>query len=106
MDDVARLLVDLATKPWTAPPSHVYNVGTGVQTSLLDLVQALADALRTRGLDGEHLVPLVGPARSGDLDHSVADVTAIAADLGWRAEVDLTEGLSALVDATLQERLL
>ena len=106
VDDVARLLVDLATKPWTAPPSHVYNVGTGVQTSLLDLVQALADALRTRGLDGEHLVPLVGPARSGDLDHSVADVTAIAADLGWRAEVDLTEGLSALVDATLQERLL
>lgn len=106
VDDVARLLVDLATKPWSAPPSHVYNVGTGVQTSLLDLVQTLADALRARGVDGEHLTPLIGPGRSGDIDHSVADVTAIAADLGWHATVSLAEGLSELVDAEIQEGLL
>ena len=103
VDDVARLLVDLATKAWTAPPRHVYNVGTGVQTSLLDLVQTLADGLRARGMDGEHLVPLTAPARSGDLNHSVADVTAIAADLGWHAKVTLAEGLSELVDAQVLE---
>jgi nucleoside-diphosphate-sugar epimerase len=81
----------------------VYNVGTGVQTSLLDLVQTLADGLRARGMGGEHLVPLTAPARSGDLNHSVADVTAIAADLGWHAKVTLAEGLSDLVDAQVLE---
>ena len=99
VDDVARLLVDVATKPWTDPPRHVYNVGTGFQTSLLDLVHTIADALRARGVDGEHLEAIVGPARSGDLNHSLADVTAIAADLGWQAEVTLAEGLADLVDA-------
>jgi len=29
VDDVARLLVDLATKPWGAPARSVYNVGLG-----------------------------------------------------------------------------
>ena len=104
VDDVARLLVDQATKPWKAPPRGVYNVGTGIQTSLLDLVHTIADALRTRGVDGEHLAPLIGPARSGDLDHSLADVTAIAADLGWQAKITLEEGLSDLVDTQMLGR--
>ena len=103
VDDVARLLVDLATKPWKAPARSVYNVGTGTQTSLLDLVHTIADALRARGVHGEHLTPLIGPARSGDLDHSLADIAAIKADLGWHAEVALREGLTELVDAQLLE---
>ena len=57
-------------------------------------------------MDGEHLTPLIGPGRSGDIDHSVADVTAIAADLGWHATISLAEGLSELVDAETQEGLL
>ncbi|MGB0728085.1 MAG: NAD-dependent epimerase/dehydratase family protein [Candidatus Poseidoniaceae archaeon] len=101
VDDVARLLVRLASDAWSHPPRAVYNVGTGKQTSLLELVQTLAAALRTRGLKGEHLTPLMGPARSGDLDHSMADLAAITADLGWHPTVALDEGLGELIDAQL-----
>ena len=101
VDDVARLLVRLAADAWSHPPRAVYNVGTGKQTSLLELVQTLAAALRTRGLKGEHLTPRMGPARSGDLDHSMADLAAITADLGWRPTVSLDEGLGELIDARL-----
>ena len=101
VDDVARLLVRLASDPWSHPPRAVYNVGTGKQTSLLELVQTLAVALRARGLKGDHLTPLMGPARSGDLDHSMADLAAITADLGWRPTVSLDDGLGELIDARL-----
>ena len=101
VDDVARLLVRLASDAWSHPPRAVYNVGTGKQTSLLELVQTLAAALRARGLKGDHLTPLMGPARSGDLDHSMADLAAITADLGWRPTVSLDDGLGELIDARL-----
>ena len=101
VDDVARLLVRLASDAWSHPPRAVYNVGTGKQTSLLELVQTLAAALRTRGLKGDHLTPRMGPARSGDLDHSMADLTSITADLGWRPTVSLDDGLGELIDARL-----
>ena len=81
----------------------MYNVGTGKETSLLNLVQTLAEALRARGVDGEHLTPRTGPARSGDLDRSVADLTAITADLGWHPIVALEDGLGELVDACLAQ---
>lgn len=105
VDDVARLLVRLATDPWSHPPRAVYNVGTGKQTSLANLVHTLAETLRARGVDGDHLTPRVGPARSGDLDHSVADLAAITADLGWRPSVALDDGLSELIDARLGHEL-
>lgn len=101
VDDVARLLVRLASDAWSHPPRAVYNVGTGKQTSLLELVQTLAAAFRARGLKGDHLTPLMGPARSGDLDHSMADLAAITADLGWRPTVSLDDGLGELIDARL-----
>ena len=105
VDDVARLLVHLASDAWSHPPRAVYNVGTGKQTSLLELVQTLALALRTRGLKGEHLIPRMGPARSGDLEHSMADLAAITADLGWRPTVSLSDGLGELIDARLGHEL-
>lgn len=103
VNDVARLLVHLAAGTWRNPPRAVYNVGTGKETSLVNLVQTLADALRARGVDGEHLTPRVGPARSGDLDRSVADLAAITADLGWHPHVALEDGLGELVDARLAQ---
>ena len=105
VDDVARLLVHLASDAWSHPPRAVYNVGTGKQTSLLELVQTLAAALRARGLKGDHLTPLMGPPRSGDLDHSMADLAAITADLGWRPTVSLDDGLGELIDARLGHEL-
>jgi len=80
---------------------RVYNVGFGVETSLLQLLQAL---LKVTGR--EDLKPKFEPARAvNPVPRRLADVRAAEKDLGFRARVDLEEGLRSLV-AWRQQRLL
>jgi UDP-glucose 4-epimerase len=65
----------------------VYNVGTGVETSVLDLH---AVCRRVSGTSGE---PELTDPRPGDLLHSVLDCGRAERDLGWRALHDLESGL-------------
>jgi UDP-glucose 4-epimerase len=61
--------------------SGAINIGTGVETSVLDLVEAI-------GATAEH-----APARTGEVARSCLDVRRAAELLDWRAEVALDEGL-------------
>ena len=66
-----------------------YNVGTGVETSVV----ALYDAIRTAsGVDRE---ASFAPARLGELQRSVLDASLAARELGWRPQRSLAEGLTA-----------
>ena len=67
----------------------VFNVGTGVATSVLDL---LAACIRVSGVDVE---PVFNPPRPGELQRSVLDPTLAERELGFRAETSLEEGLAA-----------
>jgi UDP-glucose 4-epimerase len=71
----------------------VFNVGTGRATSVNDLFEACR---RVAGVEAEaeH-----GPARPGDLRHSVLDVSLAERELGWRAETTLDDGLRATWDS-------
>ena len=66
----------------------VYNVGTGRNITVLDLVFALNKILNT------NLTAMHGPARAGDPRFSLANITNTCRDLGYRPEVGLEEGLS------------
>jgi UDP-glucose 4-epimerase len=66
----------------------VFNVGTGVETSVLDLSEAIA---RVTGIER---APTFAPARRGELQRSVLDVSLAARELGWRAERSLDSGLA------------
>lgn len=64
------------------------NVGTGVETSVLELVEAF------RGLDGgESFEPVHAPARQGEVLHSCLDAARARELLGWQPQVPLAEGL-------------
>jgi UDP-glucose 4-epimerase len=63
------------------------NIGTGVETSVLELVRALG------------VEPEFAPARTGEVARSCLDVSRAAELLGWRAAVQLQEGLSRTVAA-------
>jgi UDP-glucose 4-epimerase len=66
-----------------------FNVGTGVETSVLDLVDAF------RGLDGgTSFAPAHAPARAGEVLRSCLDATQVGTALGWKPQVDLAEGLT------------
>ncbi len=67
----------------------VFNVGTGLETSVLELydtIQAAAGVTRA---------PEFAPARLGELERSVLDASLAATELGWTPELPLAEGLAA-----------
>jgi UDP-glucose 4-epimerase len=66
----------------------VFNVGTGVETSVLELAEA---CMRVTGID---LEPVFEPARLGELERSVLDPSLAAETLGFRAGTALETGLA------------
>jgi UDP-glucose 4-epimerase len=66
----------------------VYNVGTGAETSVVELYEAVQAA------SGERREPELVPPRLGELQRSVLDVSLAARELGWRPERGLDEGLA------------
>jgi UDP-glucose 4-epimerase len=65
----------------------VFNVGTGVETTILDLHRACA------GVVGGEAEPRFEDARLGDARRSVLDVARAERELGWQPQVGLEEGL-------------
>jgi UDP-glucose 4-epimerase len=87
--DVARANVLAAT---SGVSQGIYNVASGTETSLLEMAQAL---LRVMGSD---LTVEHGPDRLvNGVVRRLADTTAARQDLGFKAEVELEEGLRELV---------
>lgn len=90
IDDVARANL-LALQ--SDADDEVFNVASGVETSLADLAAAL---LRVMDAD---LTPEYGPERKvNPVSRRWADVGKAERRLGFRAEVGLEEGLARLVD--------
>ena len=70
-----------------------FNVGRGVQTSVLDIVEALA-AQSNNGFEADH-----APGRTGEVQHIALDPSRSKAELGWEARVDLDQGLAHTLDS-------
>jgi UDP-glucose 4-epimerase len=66
-----------------------FNIGTGAETSVLELYRAIEAAT---GIARE---PQLAPARLGELQRSVLDPSLAARELGWRPAHSLAEGLAA-----------
>src|SRR4051812_30143827 len=62
------------------------NIGTGTETSVLDLAEAL-------GVEAQP-----APARVGEVERSCLDPARAASVLGWRAETGLRDGLARTLD--------
>jgi UDP-glucose 4-epimerase len=80
--DVAR-----ATLAAAGQDGGVFNIGTGQETSVLELYELCRRAASSK-LEAEF-----APARLGEIQRSVLDVSRAERELGWRAEVPLEEGL-------------
>lgn len=79
--DVARANLVAARSPLA---NRVYNVGTGTTISILDLARRFDHPI-------EHVAERHGEAR---ITH--ADISRITAELGWRPEVSIDEGIAEL----------
>ncbi|HSJ94753.1 MAG TPA: NAD-dependent epimerase/dehydratase family protein [Gaiellaceae bacterium] len=82
-----------ATLAAVGSPGGVFNVGTGRETSVLEL----ADACRAAsGVDRE---PAFADARLGELQRSVLSTALAERELGFRAEVEPTDGIARTWDS-------
>lgn len=70
---------------------QILNIGTGLETSVLDLVEALQAAL------GQKVEPIFEPARPGEVLRIALDSSRAAQLLGWRAEVTLADGIARTI---------
>jgi UDP-glucose 4-epimerase len=70
----------------------VFNVGTGNETSVVELYERIAAA---SGVDQE---PEYAPPRLGELQRSFLDPSRAERELGWRPEHELDDGLRATWD--------
>ncbi len=96
VEDVAHATVLAATAPVT---DAVFNVGTGVETSLNSLAGMLLSIMQST-LRPEHAAPRkVNPVR-----RRLASVEDARQRLGFRAKISLEEGLRSLVTWWRQQR--
>ncbi len=89
-EDVARANLLAADSDVT---DEVFNIGSGTETSLIELAHALQRAM------GSALPPEFGPQRDvNNVSRRLADTSAAARRIGWKADVSLDEGLVRLVE--------
>lgn len=67
------------------PAVNVYNLGTGIGYSVLDIVKAFEQA------SGQKIEYKIAPRRPGDLDVCYSDASKAYNELGWKAERGLLE---------------
>jgi nucleoside-diphosphate-sugar epimerase len=94
--DIARANLLAAQSPAT---DAVYNIASGVETSLKQLAAALGEAMKS------DLAPVHGPARTiNGVTRRLASTDAAARELGFTAQIGLADGLRDLVDWWRAER--
>jgi UDP-glucose 4-epimerase len=87
-------VVDAVLAAGDREASGPFNVGTGHETSVLELVELLRDV----GGVGE-FEPEFAPARTGEVQRIAIDCSRAEAELGWKAGVELRRGLELTLEA-------
>lgn len=96
IDDIVEATFLASTVP--AAAGEIFNVGSGVATTVLDVVSALQAAY-----DVEVPVTISGQYRLGDIRHNIADTTKLADILGFTPQVSFQDGVKQFADWVLTE---
>jgi len=77
----------------SAADNKIFNVGTGVATSVLTVANELIKNYKI-----EVPITISGNYRLGDIRHNYADLTKIESQLGFKPKVDFQQGLQKFTD--------
>ena len=88
-EDIARANLLAAESDTT---DEVFNIGSGTETSLVELAAALQ-----RAMGSARPIEFAQPRSVNAVSRRLADVSRAGQRLGWKPEVDLEEGLRRLV---------
>jgi UDP-glucose 4-epimerase len=76
-------------------PDGVYNIGTGTESSVLEVLNAVREAA---GLSEDEAEPEFRPERLGELQRSSLDVAKAREQLGFTADTTLAEGMAPTLE--------
>ena len=93
VDDLVAA-IELAARA-DMPGGEVFQIATGVETSVLELVGLLQPKLKAAGIP--KLETIRGELLAADVPRSYADATKAREQLGWAFETDLDRGLDCTV---------
>ena len=99
VDDVVAAIVRALAPD---APTGTYNIGTGVETSVLEMALTIAAKVRPSAI--ALLDVGARPYREGEAFRVALDVSHAKAALGWQATIDLDDGLGRMVDALAPDR--
>jgi nucleoside-diphosphate-sugar epimerase len=87
IDNTVEANLAAASAPAAGASGQVFNVACGVATTLNDVVRLIGEAL------GRSIAVTYADRRVGDVKHSLADVSAARAALGYKGAISFEEGL-------------
>ena len=88
--DVVAAALAAAASDVTGP----INIGTGRETSVIELVDALGELGGREDFEAE-----LAPPRPGEVQRIALDASRAESELGWRAETGLEDGLRLTLDS-------
>ncbi|HSR93808.1 MAG TPA: NAD-dependent epimerase/dehydratase family protein [Solirubrobacterales bacterium] len=88
--DVVAAALAAATSEFSGP----INVGSGIETDVLELARLLGEIGGVAGFE-----PELAPARAGEVQRISLDAGRAERELGWRTETSLEDGLRLTLDS-------
>lgn len=83
--DLANGHVKALKKFGDAPDVYIYNLGTGIGYSVLDVIHAFSKAV------GKEIPYVIKPRRAGDIATCYADAAKAERELGWTAKYNIDD---------------
>ncbi len=93
VEDIVRANILVGDAPMESPWA-VYNVSTGVETSVRDLAGSLIT------LAGAACAPRFEGAKAGEIRRNLQDASRIREAVGWVPQIQINQGLATVVEAT------
>ena len=97
--NVCGLIMNLVDEK-IAKVGGIYNVASGVSTSLNNLYGCIVNSLHSRGIDLSFDNPIYKPWREGDIVHSLGSIDLACSQLNFKPKISLDKGIDHIL--TLQ----
>jgi UDP-N-acetylglucosamine/UDP-N-acetylgalactosamine 4-epimerase len=98
IDNVVQANILAALAEQDAAINQVYNIAVGDRTTLNQLLACLSENLAPRFAHLQHFKPVYRDFRSGDVRHSLADISKAQTLLGYAPTYHVGEGLTKALD--------
>ncbi|MDD2562967.1 MAG: SDR family oxidoreductase [Salinivirgaceae bacterium] len=97
IDNVIQANILAATTENKDAINKIYNVAVGERTTITELFEILRDELSQYAPNCKNVVAKYGPARGGDIPHSLASIERAKALLGYKPTHNMRQGLHETV---------